>query len=91
MRRPARTFDVDKQYGEGVYGVPEGMCPGTYSTLGAVDASAGRCGIANDSAGPDAEVKARYIPAGEMATFEVEFVDERLKISGNREPWLRVE
>ncbi|MGV9690562.1 hypothetical protein ACWDUX_15780 [Streptomyces sp. NPDC003444] len=83
--------DADKQYGEGVYHVPEDMCPGTYSTLGAVDASAGRCSIANDSANPDAKVKARYIPAGEMATFEVELVDEQIKISGNCEPWLRVE
>ncbi|MET9934315.1 hypothetical protein [Streptomyces sp. NPDC006324] len=83
--------DADKQYGEGVYRVPEDMCPGTYSTLGAVDASAGRCSIANDSADPGAEVKARYIPAGEMATFEVELVDERIEISGNCEPWFRVE
>lgn len=83
--------DADKQYGEGVYRVPEDMCPGTYSTLGAVDASTGRCSIANDSANPDAKVKARYIPVGEMATFEVELVDEQIKISGNCEPWLRVE
>ncbi|WP_432122557.1 hypothetical protein [Streptomyces sp. S1] len=83
--------DADKQYGEGVYRVPEDMCPGTYSTLGAVDASAGRCSIANDSANPDAKVKARYIPVGEMATFEVELVDEQIEISGNCEPWLRVE
>ncbi|MFJ5938810.1 hypothetical protein [Streptomyces sp. NPDC093071] len=83
--------DADKQYGEGVYRVPEDMCPGTYSTLGAVDASAGRCSIDNDSTHPDAKVKARYVPAGEMATFEVELVDEQIKISGNCEPWLRVE
>ncbi|WP_432061850.1 hypothetical protein [Streptomyces sp. S1] len=83
--------DADKQYGEGVYRVPEDMCPGTYSTLGAVDTSAGRCSIANDSANPDAKVKARYIPVGEMATFEVELVDEQIEISGNCEPWLRVE
>ncbi|MFC8584985.1 hypothetical protein ACFUGD_10625 [Streptomyces sp. NPDC057217] len=83
--------DADKQYGEGVHRVPEDMCPGTYSTLGAVDASAGRCSIGNESTNPDAEVKARYIPVGEMATFEVELVDEQIKISGNCEPWLRVE
>ncbi|MFC8494595.1 hypothetical protein ACFUJU_28130 [Streptomyces sp. NPDC057235] len=83
--------DADRQYGEGTYRVPEDMCPGTYSTLGAIDASAGRCSIANDSTKPGAKVKARYIPAGEMATFEVELVDEQIKISKNCEPWLRVE
>ncbi|MER7909805.1 hypothetical protein [Streptomyces sp. NPDC096068] len=83
--------DADKQYGEGVYRVPEDMCPGTYSTLGAVDASEGRCSIDNESTNPDAKVKARYIPVGEMATFEVELVDEQINISGNCEPWLRVE
>ncbi|MEU9865437.1 hypothetical protein AB0D99_31670 [Streptomyces sp. NPDC047971] len=83
--------DADRQYGEGIHRVPEDMCPGTYSTLGAVNASAGRCSIANDSAHPNAKVKSRYVPAGEMATFEVELVDEQIKISGNCEPWLRVE
>ncbi|MFF8831214.1 hypothetical protein [Streptomyces sp. NPDC015131] len=83
--------DATRQYTEGTYRVPEDICPGLYSTLGAIVASEGRCSMDNKSSDIHHTVKSVNTPIGEMATFQVELADELIVVSDNCEPWLRVE
>ncbi|MFF0889609.1 hypothetical protein [Streptomyces sp. NPDC003456] len=83
--------DATRPYTEGTYRVPQDICPGLYSTLGAIDASEGRCSMANKSSDIHHKVKSVNTPVGQMATFQVEPADEVIVVSDNCEPWLRVE